>query len=82
MTVRTTNHEWLGLTVEEPLEPELPICDPHHHLWDKVSGTVARAICSTRSSRTSAAGTSRVDRVHRVRCDVQGRRAGGVAVLG
>src|SRR4051794_24151407 len=24
---------WLALTVEEPLEPELPICDPHHHLW-------------------------------------------------
>jgi predicted TIM-barrel fold metal-dependent hydrolase len=41
MTGRTTNHEWLGLTVEEPLEPELPICDPHHHLWDRVSGRVA-----------------------------------------
>lgn len=23
---------WLNLTVEEALEPELPICDPHHHL--------------------------------------------------
>ena len=34
MTVRTRNHEWLGLTVEEPLDPDLPICDPHHHLWD------------------------------------------------
>jgi L-fuconolactonase len=34
MTARTRNHEWLGLTVEEPLDPELPICDPHHHLWD------------------------------------------------
>jgi predicted TIM-barrel fold metal-dependent hydrolase len=20
--------------MEEPLEPDLPICDPHHHLWD------------------------------------------------
>ena len=28
------NHDWLGLTVEEPLDPALPICDPHHHLWD------------------------------------------------
>lgn len=28
-------HEtWLNLTREEPLEPDLPICDPHHHLWD------------------------------------------------
>ena len=41
MAARTTNHEWLGLTVEEPLEPALPICDPHHHLWDMGSGRVA-----------------------------------------
>lgn len=34
MNGRSTNHDWLALTVEEPLEPELPICDPHHHLWD------------------------------------------------
>ncbi len=25
---------WLGLSVEEALQPELPICDPHHHLWE------------------------------------------------
>ena len=25
---------WLRLTQEEPLDPDLPICDPHHHLWD------------------------------------------------
>ncbi len=31
----TTLHEaWLSLTKEEAIEPELPICDPHHHLWD------------------------------------------------
>ena len=31
-----TEHEaWLTLVVEEPLDPELPICDPHHHLWDR-----------------------------------------------
>ena len=28
-------NDWLGLTQEEVLEPELPICDPHHHFWDK-----------------------------------------------
>jgi len=22
------------LTRQEPLDPNLPICDPHHHLWD------------------------------------------------
>ena len=26
---------WLAQSVEEPLEPELPICDPHHHFWDR-----------------------------------------------
>ncbi len=25
---------WLAATGEEILEPELPIVDPHHHLWD------------------------------------------------
>jgi len=26
---------WLALVTEEPLDPDLPICDPHHHLWDR-----------------------------------------------
>ena len=26
--------DWLELTREETLEPDLPICDPHHHFWD------------------------------------------------
>jgi L-fuconolactonase len=25
---------WLDQVKEEILEPDLPICDPHHHLWD------------------------------------------------
>ena len=29
-----TNDDWLARSVEATLEPELPICDPHHHLWD------------------------------------------------
>ena len=27
-------NDWLAKTVEPALEPDLPICDPHHHLWD------------------------------------------------
>ena len=27
--------QWLALRTEEILEPELPIVDPHHHLWDR-----------------------------------------------
>jgi L-fuconolactonase len=26
---------WLTLTQEAIIEPELPICDPHHHLWER-----------------------------------------------
>ena len=25
---------WLALTKESTLEPEIPICDPHHHFWE------------------------------------------------
>ncbi len=28
------NQAWLELSVEETLDPSLPIIDPHHHLWD------------------------------------------------
>ena len=27
--------DWLALRSEEAIEPELPIVDPHHHLWDR-----------------------------------------------
>jgi L-fuconolactonase len=30
-----TRPEWLKLTEEAPLDPGLPICDPHHHFWDR-----------------------------------------------
>src|SRR5512138_3381456 len=26
--------DWLALTSEPAVEPEMPICDPHHHFWD------------------------------------------------
>ena len=29
-----TQDTWSDLVEEETLEPDLPICDPHHHLWD------------------------------------------------
>ena len=32
------NPAWLGQYREEILEPELPIVDPHHHLWDRGGG--------------------------------------------
>ena len=27
-------NDWLALTREPTVEPEIPICDPHHHFWD------------------------------------------------
>tara|TARA_Y100000758_G_scaffold119713_1_gene84311 strand:+ start:207 stop:1217 length:1011 start_codon:yes stop_codon:yes gene_type:complete len=26
---------WIDLTTEEPIDPSIPICDPHHHFWDR-----------------------------------------------
>ncbi|MDP6688797.1 MAG: amidohydrolase family protein [Alphaproteobacteria bacterium] len=34
MATKSTNAEWLAQVVEETIDPELPICDPHHHLWE------------------------------------------------
>ena len=31
----TDQDAWLNLTPEDALDPDLPICDPHHHLWDQ-----------------------------------------------
>ncbi len=31
----TTETSWLERTQEAPLEPDLPIIDPHHHLWHR-----------------------------------------------
>lgn len=31
--------EWLGQRVEEAVDPDRPIVDPHHHLWDHRGGT-------------------------------------------
>jgi L-fuconolactonase len=41
MTMQSKNHDWLALTVEEPLDADLPICDPHHHLWDMRTSRVS-----------------------------------------
>jgi L-fuconolactonase len=41
MSTPPRNRDWLALTTEEALDPALPICDPHHHLWDQQPGRVA-----------------------------------------
>jgi predicted TIM-barrel fold metal-dependent hydrolase len=37
-----TNDAWLAQVREDTIEPDLPICDPHHHLWDHREGRVER----------------------------------------
>ena len=34
------NNDWLALTQESTLEPDIPICDPHHHFWDMRPGSI------------------------------------------
>jgi predicted TIM-barrel fold metal-dependent hydrolase len=34
MVAHSVNQAWLEQVQEPVLEPELAICDPHHHLWD------------------------------------------------
>jgi len=33
-------NDWLALTQEDILEPDLAICDPHHHFWDFRTGRI------------------------------------------
>src|SRR6266853_4493866 len=33
-------NDWLALTQEPTLEPEIAICDPHHHFWDLRSARI------------------------------------------
>ncbi len=40
MVAQSRNEAWLAKVKEEALEPGLPICDPHHHLWDFRKGAV------------------------------------------
>ena len=35
MVALSSNNKWLNTVEEEIIEPELPICDAHHHLWDR-----------------------------------------------
>ena len=40
MAQHPSNQAWLDSVPEAALEPEVPICDPHHHLWDHWAGGV------------------------------------------
>ena len=56
----TANQNWLALTRETALEPQLPIIDPHHHFWDVPDRTPDRYF--SRSSSRTPKGTTCVRR--------------------
>jgi L-fuconolactonase len=70
-TMSQQHDEWLALTVEEIIEPELPICDPHHHLWDRPGNPylAQQLLADTRS------GHNIVQSVF-VECDAEYRTSG------
>ena len=41
MASTSAHAAWLAQITEDSLEPDLPICDPHHHLWDLRPGRIA-----------------------------------------
>ncbi|MFM9937995.1 MAG: amidohydrolase family protein [Hyphomicrobiaceae bacterium] len=40
MVAHARNQDWLAKVPEAVLDPALPICDPHHHLWDSRKGYI------------------------------------------
>ena len=68
--------EWLDRWHEEILEPDLPIVDPHHHLWDRAG----LALPARRTAgRPEQRPQHRRDRLRAVPGDVPRRRPRGAA---
>jgi hypothetical protein len=45
--------DWLSLVDEQPMEPHLPIIDPHHHLWEGRSGNTSVPFVNTFGARNA-----------------------------
>jgi len=60
---------WLAQVTEPALEPELPIVDPHHHLWDHPD---SRYMLDEILRDTSFGASRGRDGVRRMHVDVSG----------
>ena len=77
-------NDWHALRQEETLEPEIPICDPHHHFWDYRSERIPYpALPAPRAGRRHQQRPQRyLDSVRGSPLHVSHRRAGGDAAGG
>ena len=75
MTTAAKNQAWLALTTEDALEPGLPICDPHHHLWDRQPARVAPRYLLDEILEDASAGHNVVSTVF-IECGAMFRREG------
>ncbi len=70
-----SNDAWLALGREEALEPELAICDPHHHLWAVREGGVEPRYLLAELAADLALGHTIVSTVF-IECGAEFRRDG------
>jgi predicted TIM-barrel fold metal-dependent hydrolase len=75
MSVPSRNAAWLALTTEDALDPTLPICDPHHHLWDRQPARVAPRYLLDEIVEDASAGHNVVSTVF-IECGAMFKREG------
>ena len=52
------NLEWLASYTEDALQPELPIIDAHHHLWELPGSTYLREELTAETLVRAATGNA------------------------
>jgi L-fuconolactonase len=74
-------NDWLALVREDVIEPELPICDPHHHLWDHPgSRFLLDELLADTGARDAAGAQHNVRSTVFVECAAMYRAEGPVAL--
>lgn len=73
------NETWLAQTTEPPLDPDLPIIDSHHHLWDRPSQRPTESYVGENYLQDASAGHRIVGSVY-VECNSMYRMDSPVAL--
>lgn len=69
------DEEWLALRTEEVIAPDLPIVDPHHHLWDRAVPYLVPQLLQDLQCGHNLRGTVYVEAGFAYRADGDGRLA-------